>query len=196
MIHRKTRAGLAQLRPKTTLAAILISVATLLVATEPAKAGSEIGQYEPAQVWCDSSSNTIWVTPRVGAGDNYTGQWIRYRFWGIDLEDGTSFWLGGSYWRTLFHQRVGPAYQNAIGIWMPGQVTGLATNAPTEAWPVSAFKENRGYHRFHVVAQYQWYSTTYRGYVGNATLETRSYSNLDYSISYFTGWAQAPDCYL
>jgi hypothetical protein len=195
MIHAKTCRFL-RWRLSGGLAAALIAAATLLsVNAESAHAASEIGPSSGAEVWCDAAANTISVRALVGAGDMYRGQWIRYRFWAKDLETGASFWLGGSYWRNLYHQRVGDPWYDPVVGWYPGQITYWAPNAPTEGWIVSGMTVGNGYNRYHVFAQYQWYSTTYGTYIGDARRETATYSNL-YSPLYSIGTASAPDCYL
>jgi hypothetical protein len=177
---------------------MLFAAGALLVANvESAHAASEIGPSSGAQVWCDSASNVISVSPKVGAGDMYTGQSIRYRFWAKDLETGEPFWLGGSYWRYLYHQRVGdPWYEPINGRWNPGPTTYWAPNALTEGWIMSGMTVRNGYNRYHVFAQYQWYSNTYRTYIGDARWETTSYDNANYVSTYFVGSSSGPDCYL
>jgi hypothetical protein len=199
MIHRTKQAVLADWRLKSTVAMIVLTVATVLVANvEPAHAASEIGPYGPAIVWCDASTNTIWASPFVGAGDMYSGQSIRYRFWAVNRETGKSFWLGSDQWMQMYHQRVGEPYYDILGNYYPGQITPYHPNPPLWHWNVyeSTLTLHNGWNRLHVFVQYQWYSSTYRTWVGNATAETRTYSNATYAVTAFTGWASYPDCYL
>jgi hypothetical protein len=147
------------------------------VAKADAYVASEIGDYRTASVTCDSFANTIEVMGRFGAGTYYNGQWLRVRYWALDVEKNQTFWLSpNGAWTSFYHQR-----------WDGYSITPLAPNVPSEKYTITGFDDSslRGYHRFQVYAQYQWLTTS--GWVGTLGIKTGSYGS---------GYGSTPDCYL
>ena len=159
------------------LVAVICAAAIAMVAATTAHAyvSTEIGQYQRAEVTCDAFNNTIAVRGIFGAGTYYNSQYLRVRYWAVDVENNQSFWLSpNGAWTTFLHKR-----------WDGRSTTPLATNVPYETYPINFPDSLQGYWRFQVYVQYGWYTTT--GWAQTQGIKTNSY---------YSGWGSTPDCYL
>jgi hypothetical protein len=180
MLPKIRKRSSAMTRSLALLAATIVAaLGALTVNPNAAQAAySEIGPYLTADVTCDSFSNTISVLGRFGAGPRYADsyQYLRVRYWALNVRTNRSFWLSpnGS-WSTFVHRP-----------WNGSSYEFLATNVPGfDRLPITGPDTEGYYGKFHVYVDYQWYTTM--GWVGFYNIRTNSYGS---------GWGPTPYCYL
>ena len=166
------------------LTAALSGAAVLAVGPGTGFAASEIGPALAPEVLCNPTTNKIAVTPKFGAGDAYSGQWLSYRVWATDDRTGYAFWLsaGGNYAAPIWHQRiVGNGYYDILGNWYP-PMDNPYVDAGSLTWPITGL-DSKGTGEFHVHVQYMWYSPR-NGWLGPVTRTAPIYNHI--GLSYVT----------